>query len=104
LSVLEAAARLGVSDQTVLDWIHKGRIQGLRVGRRVWAIPEAEVERVGAQGRPRPGPKKGQPLARRYSGVCQACGQAFTSARPARFCSPRCSARFRARERKARRP
>jgi excisionase family DNA binding protein len=103
LTVKQAAQRLGVPERTVLHWVHQGRVTAERFG-DVWAIPAAEVERLQAEGRPKVGLPKGTKLARRYSGVCQACGQAFTSSRPARFCSARCSARLRARERKARRP
>jgi excisionase family DNA binding protein len=103
LSVSEAAAALGIPRRTVVRWALTGRIKGERVG-PVWAIPAAEVERLQTEGRPKLGLPKGTKLSRRFAGVCQACGQAFTASRPARFCSPRCSARLRARERRARRP
>ncbi len=102
LTVSEAARRAGVPRSTMAYWVVHGLVQGLRIG-RFWAIPEREVERVQAQGRPRPGPKPGQQLTRRYSGACAECGRAFQSARAARFCSPRCSARRRPREPTARR-
>jgi rRNA maturation protein Nop10 len=82
----------------------KGTLTGQRFGNRVWAIPESEIARLQQAPRPKPGRKVGTPMPKRYQGTCQACGQAFASSRPARFCSARCSARLRARERKARRP
>ena len=42
LSVQEASQELGLSYPTVLTYLRKGKLQGLRVGRAV-LIPEAEV-------------------------------------------------------------
>lgn len=103
LSAAQAAAVLGVDERTIARWIRAGRLVGQRVGQRTWGIPVSEIERIRSLPRPRPGLKKGQRLTRRYQGICQGCGQPFQAARPARFCSPRCSARFRARKRTARR-
>jgi excisionase family DNA binding protein len=99
----EAARRLGVSESTVSRMLAKGTLTGQRFGNRVWAIPESEIERIKALPRPKPGRKVGTPMPKRYQGTCVACGQPFSTSRPARFCSARCSARFRARERTARR-
>jgi len=51
----QAAAIIGVSDQTFLNWIKKGRVDGvLRVG-RVWLIPRSSLDNIEPpkQGRPR---------------------------------------------------
>ncbi len=103
LTMAEAARWLGVSESTVSRMLAKGTLAGERFGNRVWAIPAAEVERLKAAPRPRPGRKAGTPLPKRFEGTCRACGRAFQSARPAKYCSPTCSARVRARERTARR-
>jgi len=42
LSVQEASRELGLSYPTVLTYLRKGKLKGLRVGRAV-LIPEAEV-------------------------------------------------------------
>ena len=51
----QAAVIMGVSDQTFLNWIKKGRIDGVsRVG-RIWLIPRESLETLEhpKQGRPR---------------------------------------------------
>jgi excisionase family DNA binding protein len=111
LSTLEAARRLGVSDQTVRRWIRAGRIAALRVGERTFGVPPREVERVRALPRPRPGPKSADELVEakraalrtgRFPSTCAACGRAFSASRPnARYCSPRCAARAYARAHRA---
>jgi excisionase family DNA binding protein len=102
VSLAQAARELGVPRSTLARWVLQGKVRGQRIG-SFWALPAEEVERLQTEGRPKLGLPKGTRLTRRYQGTCQACGQAFTAARPAKFCSPRCSARFRARERTARR-
>ena len=99
LTIKQAAERLGVPERTVLHWVQRRWVAAERFG-DVWAVPEAEVERLKAEGRPRVGLARGTKLARRFTGTCQACGTTFQAARKARFCSPRCSARYRYHERK----
>lgn len=41
----EAAERLGVSYQTVLRWIEKGKLEAER-GTKEWKVPTSEIERV----------------------------------------------------------
>jgi excisionase family DNA binding protein len=102
LTVSEAAKLAGVPRSTMAYWVLHGMVHGQRIG-RFWAIPESEVLRLQQAPRPKPGRKVGTPMPRRFEGTCQACGKTFQSARPAKYCSPRCSARHRARERRAHR-
>ncbi len=46
----DAAASLGLSHWTLRDWIRKGKLQAVRLGRRVLVEP-AELERLIAAGR-----------------------------------------------------
>ena len=48
MTVKEAAAYLKVSRQTVLAWLHSGKLQGVRLGgtRVGWRIPEGELRRL----------------------------------------------------------
>ena len=62
LSVAEAAAALGMTEQAVRKRIAAGWLRASRIGNRVLAIPRDEVERARRAGRMRPGPKsKEQP-------------------------------------------
>jgi putative molybdopterin biosynthesis protein len=45
------AAHLGVSVQTVYDLINRGELPALRVGRKLFKIRPAEVERYLAKGK-----------------------------------------------------
>ena len=45
INAKEAAELLGVSDQTVINWIRDGRIPAQKVG-RVWVISEDSLESV----------------------------------------------------------
>lgn len=56
INAKEAAQILGVSDQTVINWIRDGRIQAQKVG-RVWVIPKDSLEGVER-------PKMGRPPER----------------------------------------
>lgn len=58
-SVTEAAKYLGLNPRAVRARIERGQIAAQRLGPRVWAIAEDEVERWHALGRQRPGPKPG---------------------------------------------
>jgi excisionase family DNA binding protein len=58
MTVTEAAAALGITEQSVRHRIRAGHLRGRRVGARLWLIPRAEVERAKAAGRLRPGPKR----------------------------------------------
>jgi excisionase family DNA binding protein len=39
----DVARILEVSDQTVLDWIHRGRLFAAQIGRRLFRIPHASL-------------------------------------------------------------
>ena len=45
ITAAEAAQLLGVSDQTVINWLRRGIIVGQKVG-RTWAIPESSLENI----------------------------------------------------------
>ena len=47
LTTKEVAARLRVTQWTVLQWLRTGKLQGYRLGgtRAGWRIPEAELQR-----------------------------------------------------------
>jgi excisionase family DNA binding protein len=55
LTVPEVAARLRASQITVRKWLRAGRLRGSRFGgtKLGWRIPESEVARLIASGRPR---------------------------------------------------
>jgi excisionase family DNA binding protein len=57
LSVSEAAATLGLSVRGLRARAERGEMAAHRLGPRVWAIAEEEVERWRSLGRQRPGPK-----------------------------------------------
>jgi excisionase family DNA binding protein len=42
-TVKEAAAKLKVSDRSVLDWLRAGKLRGLRAG-KAWRIKESDLE------------------------------------------------------------
>lgn len=44
LTVAEIAARVRVSEQTVLRLIHSGDLEAIRAGRRSFRVPEPSVE------------------------------------------------------------
>ncbi len=48
LTMEEAAARLKVKPRTVLDWLQRGRLPGVKVGKQ-WRVP---AEKLGAVIRP----------------------------------------------------
>ena len=41
---------LGIKDSTIRAWVHSGRIEFVRIGRRV-KIPGAEIQRIIDEGR-----------------------------------------------------
>ena len=49
-SIDEAAGLLGISPWTIRDYIRNGKLQPVRLGRRV-LVEESELERFVAQGR-----------------------------------------------------
>ena len=62
LTVIEAAAALGMSERALRNRIERGDMQAERAGARLLLIPRAEVERWQQIGRLKPGPKpKRQP-------------------------------------------
>lgn len=60
ITASEAATLLGVSDQTVINWLKQGRIKGQKVG-RTWAIPQTALEKVER-------PKMGRPPEKASNG------------------------------------
>lgn len=44
--VNEAAAALGVHPITVYRWLTDGIIKGVRVGPKLWRIPQSEIDRM----------------------------------------------------------
>jgi excisionase family DNA binding protein len=50
LGLKDAAASLGLSHWTLRDWIRRGKLHAVRLGRRVLVEP-AELERLVAAGR-----------------------------------------------------
>lgn len=57
LSVAEAAQVLGLSERTVQVRLQRRVMRGDRIGKRLWVIPRAEVDRWLPVGRRKPGPK-----------------------------------------------
>jgi excisionase family DNA binding protein len=57
LTVSEAAARIGITARALLSRIERGEVRAERLGRRLWAIPRHEADRLVAGGKLRPGPK-----------------------------------------------
>lgn len=51
ISPKEAARRLGVSAETIRDWIRDGRLRASKLTRRTIRIPVADVERLIEGGR-----------------------------------------------------
>ena len=49
MSTAEAADRLGVSPRTIARWIKAGELRGVRLGRRLFRVPESEVLRIIAE-------------------------------------------------------
>jgi excisionase family DNA binding protein len=49
ISVFEAGRLLGISKHTVRAWGYQGRLQSIKMGRRV-LIPYSEIERVVNEG------------------------------------------------------
>ena len=45
LTVAECATRVGVSTQTIQDYIREGRLDALAVGPRLFFVPTASFER-----------------------------------------------------------
>lgn len=49
ISPHEAADALGVTPQTIYNWLRDGEVPGYKVGKRLWRIPREEFEqRFGA--------------------------------------------------------
>lgn len=46
LSVAEVARRLRVAERTVRSWAESGRLQGSKVGQRLWRFPEDAIEEL----------------------------------------------------------
>ena len=69
-SVAEVARALGVAERTVHGWIERGVLHAVRVGRRVWTVPESEVQRLQRSPLPRAGrpPLPREPLPKRSPG------------------------------------
>ena len=57
-TVAQAAARLGVTQMTVLRYIARGQLPAERVGSQVWLIPTQAVESFQR-------PKGGRPMKRK---------------------------------------
>lgn len=49
MSTAEAADRLGVSPRTIARWIKAGELRGVRLGRRLFRVPESEVLQIIAE-------------------------------------------------------
>jgi len=49
MSTAEAADRLQVSPRTIARWIKAGELRGVRLGRRLFRVPESEVLRIIAE-------------------------------------------------------
>lgn len=49
MSTAEAADRLRVSPRTIARWIKAGELRGVRLGRRLFRVPESEVLRIIAE-------------------------------------------------------
>jgi excisionase family DNA binding protein len=49
LTTIEAAALLKVHRETVLRWIRRGRVRGVKLS-RTWRVPASEVERLLSEG------------------------------------------------------
>jgi len=60
-TVSEAANILGVTETYIRRLIHEGRMSATRIGRRVWLVPESEVEKF------REPPRVGRPRSRARS-------------------------------------
>lgn len=56
-TIAEAARELGLSRRTVQSRVERGEIQAERIGERLWTLSAAEVERLRAIGKRKPGPK-----------------------------------------------
>lgn len=57
-TVDEAASELGVSASVIRKRLQRGQMQAQRMGVRMWAIPQSEIERWRGQGLLRRGRKK----------------------------------------------
>ena len=65
LTTIEAAARLKVHRETVLRWIRRGRVRGVKLS-RTWRVPASEVDRLLSEGLDGP---NGQGAVRGGSGM-----------------------------------
>ena len=45
LTIEEAAARLKLKPQTVRDWLHDGKLKGVKIG-RVWRVDAEYLDRL----------------------------------------------------------
>ena len=46
----QVAESLGVSAKTVREWLKNGKLQGTKLGPRLWRISESDVEKFVARG------------------------------------------------------
>ena len=53
LTPRQAAARLLVSEKTVLDWLRRGQLKGVKAG-RLWRIRERDLEAFLVEPEPTP--------------------------------------------------
>lgn len=44
LSPEEVAERLAVTPNTVRDWLRKGTLKGVKIGKKIWRVKELELE------------------------------------------------------------
>ena len=42
----EAARQLAVAPKTIRDWLRSGTLAGVKVGGKLWRIPQSEIERM----------------------------------------------------------
>jgi excisionase family DNA binding protein len=65
INATEAATRINVSDQTMINWINQGRVPGAQKVGRTWIIPESSLKLIDkpVMGRPPKEEDKKKPLS-----------------------------------------
>jgi excisionase family DNA binding protein len=46
LTATEAANKMHVSDQTMINWINQGRVPGVQKVGRTWIVPESSLQKI----------------------------------------------------------
>ena len=59
LTPRQASAELGLSPQRLRQWAADGRLEHIRIGRKIW-IPSSEVDRIMRAGRRERGSSQGE--------------------------------------------